>query len=201
MVLGFGKDTTHQNHEEEGPPDLEAEGRQGQTVPNNVDPGRNKVNPQVISQDDFVRNSLTYGMRVPTGKTSTWDRRLTGETEEFHAAVLAKYGSTVSDHKDSHRRETLKRAGTGYEQPLPTSVNNYLMGQQAETGEGEARYDLGRQRGKDTQEPAHHFNFHAPNLHDRVHGAINIAAGKVRMDQDISTRGKAEFHGETGDGH
>lgn len=162
----------------------EAEGHKGQTTDNNIDPARKHINPQVLSQDEFARNTLTYGMPVPTGCTSTWDRRLTKETEMFHQRVAKEYSLTPTS--DAHHSKT--------------SINNYLAGQMTGTGESAAPAE-GRQRGIDVQEPAHHFAFHDPTVKDRVHGAVNVAAGTLRMDQDIATRGKAEFKGQTEDGH
>lgn len=202
MVFGFNKDkeSAEQNNGDEATKILEKQGKDGQTLDNNVDPGRNKVNPQVISSDDFIINSLSYGMRVPTGRTSTWDRRLTPETETFHRKVLEKHRGVIKDHLETHRRGMEQRAQV-YGQPLSTSINNYLVGEQIGTVEGQARPDQGRQRGRDTMEPSHHDRFHNPTVHDRLHGAANIVAGKLRADQDISTRGQAEFHGQTEDGH
>lgn len=200
MVLGFGKDANHQDHDRNSEDDLTEKGKHNQTSENNVDPGRNLVNPQVLSEDEFIRNSLTYGMPIPTGKTSTWDRRLVPETEKFHQELLKKHKGIIKEHLEDHKARTKEREAV-YGQPLPTSVNNYLVGHMMGTGEGESRFDLGRQRGRDVEEPAHHFSFHNPTAHDRLHGAANIVAGKIRMDQDISTRGKAEFQGKTDDGH
>lgn len=202
MVFGFNKDkeSSDQQHGDEATKRLEEQGKDGQTTENNVDPARNKVNPQVISSDDFIINSLSYGMSIPTGRTSTWDRRLTPETAKFHKTVLEKNRNVMTDHIDSHRRQIEQREAV-YGQPLSTSINNYLAGELAGTVEGQSRPDLGRQRGRDTMEPSHHTKFHEPTVHDRLHGAANIVAGKLRADQDISTRGKAEFHGQTEDGH
>ena len=178
--LGFGKDVRDQDRE--GHPDIEKEGREGQTEENNVDPARNQVNPQVLSREDYLRNSMLYGMKIPTGATSTWDREITAETNAFLQRLPTDYEARSVEHHGM------------------TSINNFLAGEVAGTGEGPA-YEAGRQRGMDAQEPAHHFDFHEPTTHDRLHGAANIVAGKIRMDQDIETRGQAEYHGQTGDGH
>lgn len=186
----------HQHH------DTKAEGRDGETLDNNVDPARNPVNPQVISQSDFLRNSLTYGMNIPTGRTSTWDRPLSRETDQFHAALMKTgHKETLERHIAHHRAAIEARKGDYSTPDHATSINNFLAGEVSGLGEGASVHAEGRQRGADTQEPAHHFDFHEPTVHDRVHGAANIVAGKVRMDQDIATRGRAEFGGETIDGH
>lgn len=193
---GGQKDHAHDaTHAEES--HLESLGRRAETTDNNVDPGRVGVNAQVISTDAFLTNSLAYGMGCPTGQTSAWDRRLTGELVALHTRLRETYPTRLEDHAGRHAESWGQGVGT----TDCTSVNNFLMGRFVGTGEGERRVDLGRQRGRDTQEPAHHFQFHTPTVRDRVHGAANLVAGKVRMDQDISTRGEAEFHGQTEDGH
>lgn len=202
MVFGFNKDkeVSQDQDGEQAYHKLEKHDKDGQTLDNNVDPARNKVNPQVISSDDFIVNSLSYGMAVPTGRTSTWDRRLTPETEQFHKKILESHRSIISDHIDAHRRGIEQRSQV-YGLSLSTSINNYLVGEHVGSVEGQPRPDQGRQRGRDTEEPSHHFGLHEPTIHDRLHGAANIVAGKIRADQDIPTRGRTEFHGQTGDGH
>lgn len=139
-------------------------------------------------------------MPIPTGKTSTWDRHLSTQNQTFHETLIESHADIIVNHVDAHRQASEARA-KDYSRPLPTSINNFLVGEHLGTGEGQNTAELGKQRGRDVEEPAHHFSFHTPTVHDRLHGGANMVAGKLRMDQDISTRGKAEFHGQTDDGH
>lgn len=210
FTIGGGKDSRYQDQmdrDQERKEDL----HQLETLPNNVDPARHRVNPQILSHDAFTLNSLCYGMRVPTGATSTWDRRVTPETAAFHARVLAepqtKHASPTrgalgrGDGEEGSTRDNEEVGRARYDGRGQTSVNNYLLGEFAGTGEGQRQVKLGRQRGRDVEEPAHHFDNHTPTVRDRLHGGLNIVAGKIRMDQDISTRARAEFRGQTIDGH
>jgi hypothetical protein len=218
-------DTTSQPHNADKQDEaiVEAQGRDGQTIKNNLDPARNSINPQLLTESEFLANSLCYGLRVPTGATSTWDRGTGPDARAFQKALLARYGERAREfaiaNQERQRTQFGQLAdvvGTGDPGALDTmigSVNNELSARGVQSGseesktkdtsgnnaDGSHRYDEGRQRGQNPTEPAHHFAAHEPNTWDRVHGGLKVAAGAVRMDQDIKTQGKAEFNGETRD--
>ncbi|ORY84343.1 hypothetical protein BCR37DRAFT_264284 [Protomyces lactucae-debilis] len=203
---------------------VEKQGRNGQTVQNNLDPARNDINPQLLTESEFLANSLCYGMRVPTGTASTWDRRLPEPAKEFQKALLARYGNAARDFAIANRKkqheqfgqELADAVGTGQSDAVEgamRSVNNEFSDRGLKAGgdngktkdtsgsnaDGSHRFEEGRQRGQNPTEPAHHFATHEPTTWDRIHGGVKVAAGTVRMDQDIKTQGKAEFNGETRD--
>ncbi|BFZ57984.1 hypothetical protein PYCC9005_005042 [Savitreella phatthalungensis] len=101
----------NRNDDEKDAAEKAREGHDGETIPNNLDPARKPVNRQLQSREAFLLNSLLYGLEVPTGRTSTWDRRTKREHEVFLAWILREYeAGTLFDEKS--------RLGTDGVEPL-----------------------------------------------------------------------------------
>lgn len=166
-----------------------------------ADDANRRTQPQQYANDDYNRQDSSHA--APHAKPSDADTRRAAQSTTEHGGDPSRRKQELA---------TFDTAGPGGRDVQKAMQSNATSGDKEGKGDsGQAtetgyldradmpRPDLGKPRGADPEEPAHRYETHDPTPSDRIKGAKDTIQGKIRMDQDIVSRGKAEFHGQTSD--
>lgn len=142
-----------------------------------TDPSHQQVNPNVVEDHLFKRNSQNYGMGIASGGASTWDAVRDPEAHETD-----DLDPVLSKDSSNHRTYHGVIAGT-------TSINN-VLGNEANNLTGNSP-QLGKSRSSNPTDPASRTAHHDPSTKERFVGKFKVMFGKASGNQDVVSSGEA----------